>query len=136
MLLGVGVDLLHLTRLRAMLSRREPARLAARILSDEERAQWNDLAASPEQSERFLALRWTAKEAAYKALYPALVPRWSDLTVSKQGPKPILSLSTSCLKFVRPPTVDPDRVRLHLSVSHDADLMVAYVVAELLNKGT
>lgn len=80
--------------------------------------------------------RWTAKEAAYKALYPALVPRWSDLTVSKQGPKPILSLSTSCLNFVRPPTVDPDRVRLHLSVSHDADLMVAYVVAELLNKGT
>lgn len=134
MLLGVGVDLLHLTRLRAMLARREPARLAARILSDEESAQWNDLAASPDQSERFLALRWTAKEAAYKALYPAIVARWADLTVSKQGPKPILSWSTSSPKFVRPPTVDPDRVRLHLSVSHDADLMVAYVLAELLDK--
>lgn len=62
MLLGVGVDLLNLLRLREMLSRREPARLAARILSDEERAQWNDLAASPEQSERSLALRCVAKE--------------------------------------------------------------------------
>ncbi|TKA58023.1 hypothetical protein B0A53_00425 [Rhodotorula sp. CCFEE 5036] len=119
-----------------MLSRREPARLAARILSDEERAQWNDLAASPEQSERFLALRWTAKEAAYKALYPALVPRWADLTVSKQGPKPVLSWSSSSPNFVRPPSVDPHQVRLHLSVSHDADLMVAYVVAELLDKKT
>lgn len=84
----------------------------------------------------FARCRWTAKEAAYKALYPALVPRWADLTVSKQGPKPTLSWSTSAPNFVRPPTVDPDRVRLHLSVSHDADLMVAYVVAELLDKRT
>lgn len=75
--------------------------------------------------------RWTAKEAAYKALYPTIVPRWSDLTVSKQGPRPILSLSPSFVAVSsRPPKVDPALLRLHLSVSHDADLMIAYVVAE------
>ncbi|GAA5983926.1 hypothetical protein JCM10908_005977 [Rhodotorula pacifica] len=134
MLLGVGVDLLHLTRLRAIFSRRQPARLAARILSDEEHKEWKGIAASPEHSERFLALRWTAKEAAYKALYPAIIPRWSDLTVTKEGPKPILSLATYASTLVRPPTIDPALVRLHLSVSHDADLMVAYVVAEALDR--
>ncbi|GAA5878963.1 hypothetical protein JCM3774_000676 [Rhodotorula dairenensis] len=133
MLLGVGVDLLHLSRLRQVLSRRDPARLAARILSDQERAQWAELAAGPDQSERFLALRWTAKEAAYKALYPTVVPKWADLTVSKQGPKPTLSLSTNSS---RPPTIDPSLLRLHLSVSHDADLMVAYVIAETLDKAS
>lgn len=67
MLLGVGVDLLHLSRLRQVLSRRDPARLAARILSDQEQAQWKELASSPEQSERFLALRCV--------LHPLAAPR-------------------------------------------------------------
>lgn len=74
--------------------------------------------------------RWAAKEAAYKALYPAVIPRWADLTVSKQGPKPVLSFSNSP-RFPRPSEPDFDRIRMHLSVSHDADLLIAYVVAEV-----
>ncbi|BGP55784.1 hypothetical protein JCM8202_005651 [Rhodotorula sphaerocarpa] len=130
MLLGVGVDLLHLARLRSVLARRGPERLAARILSCSERVEWENLAeAGPVQRERFLALRWTAKEAAYKALYPSIVPRWADLSVSKSGPKPILAFSDQAT-FARSPSISPEHVRMHLSVSHDADLMVAYVVAE------
>ncbi|POY75195.1 hypothetical protein BMF94_1827 [Rhodotorula taiwanensis] len=130
MLLGVGVDLLSLARLRSVLSRRNPARLAARILSDVEVKEWHALSTKAERSEQFLALRWAAKEAAYKALYPAVIPRWADLTVSKQGPKPVLSFSNSP-RFPRPSEPDFDRIRMHLSVSHDADLLIAYVVAEV-----
>lgn len=72
--------------------------------------------------------RWTAKEAAYKALYPTLRLRWSDLAVSKRnGKKPCLFFSSGG----RYSGAD-DAVRLHLSVSHDEDFVVSFVVAERL----
>lgn len=57
MLVGVGVDLLHLSRLRAILARRDPARLAGRILCTDELHEWRNLGGSTFQSERYLALR-------------------------------------------------------------------------------
>ncbi|GAA5996559.1 holo-ACP synthase [Rhodotorula paludigena] len=129
MLVGVGVDLLHLSRLRAVLARRDPARLAGRILCTDELHDWRNLGGSTFQSERYLALRWTAKEAAYKALYPLCTPTWKDLCVSKAGPKPVLGFASD--SRLAPASSDRlERLRMHLSVSHDADLMVAYVVIE------
>jgi phosphopantetheinyl transferase (holo-ACP synthase) len=40
MILGIGVDLLSLARLRGVVARRGADRLAARILSAEEREEW------------------------------------------------------------------------------------------------
>lgn len=72
--------------------------------------------------------RWTAKEAAYKALYPLMRLSWKDLSVTKgpDGLKPHLIFSEESrahLTLEYPP-------RLHLSVSHDGDYVISFVVAE------
>ncbi|GAA5885914.1 hypothetical protein JCM6882_004200 [Rhodosporidiobolus microsporus] len=136
MILGIGVDLLHLPRLRTLLSRRDPLRLAGRICSRAELEEWQKTVGGGlgEASERYLALRWAAKEAAYKALYPAFRPTWKDLEIRKIDKKPSLDFSPA----FRPVDIEkgsskpfsPENVKMHLSVSHDADLLIAYVVAE------
>lgn len=70
---------------------------------------------------RFLTVRWTIKEAAYKALFPLYKPTWKDLTVSKvpaDGGKPCLAFEGSA------------KVKLHVSVSHDGEYTIANVLAE------
>ncbi|GAA6040212.1 hypothetical protein JCM8097_004186 [Rhodosporidiobolus ruineniae] len=133
MLIGVGVDLLHLARFRSLLARRNPQRLAARICSPWEFEQWNGIQTGAQARESYLATRWAAKEAAYKALYPAFRATWKDLEIRKVDKKPFLVFSPS---FVPPssscsvPQLRPEDVNMHLSISHDADMLIAYVVAE------
>jgi phosphopantetheinyl transferase (holo-ACP synthase) len=74
------------------------------------------------------ARRWAAKEAAYKALYPGVKAQWKDLSLVRGagGVKPVLVWEG-----------DPAGARglsLHCSLSHDADLVMAYVVAERTDK--
>lgn len=69
--------------------------------------------------------RWAVKEAAYKALYP-LRPTWKELTFTsfdpKTGSKPTLIFHPSGSPGPHP--------RLHVSVSHDGEYILAHVVAE------
>ncbi|GAA5840363.1 hypothetical protein JCM9279_002357 [Rhodotorula babjevae] len=130
MLVGVGVDLVHLARLRSLCSRRTPLKLAHRILSTQELDEYTHTAHTLDQRHQFLALRWAAKEAAYKALYPTCTPSWKHLAVSKPpgSPKPQLAWATDA----RPSSLDShlDHLQMHLSVSHDNDHLVAVVVVE------
>ncbi|CDU22971.1 related to phospholipase A2, cytosolic [Sporisorium scitamineum] len=166
-ILGIGVDILHTPRLRHLLQRRtgpnstsEPAaldKLARRILCESERKQFQDLAERHletsadrlRQLEQYLANRWSAKEAAYKALYPRYVVSWKDLCVHKPGSlddtlvdgvdltrlekqgfrtkKPILSFSDEWRSRHSDVSSIP---KLHLSLSHDGDYVVANVLAE------
>ena len=140
--IGIGVDIVHVPRLASLVRRRSPAKFAVRILSPSELSEWKTLSPSttsapamtardsdviavvPEISKRvrFLAVRWAVKEAAYKALFPNHTPTWKDLSVSKEpgndGGKPQLVFG----KF--------ENVRLHVSVSHDGEYIVANVLAE------
>jgi holo-[acyl-carrier protein] synthase len=70
--------------------------------------------------------RWAVKEAAYKALYPAHVATWKELTYRSlhEGTRPSLVLQSVRLQQQ---IVD---VKLHVSVSHDGDYVFASVVAE------
>lgn len=67
-----------------------------------------------------------AKEALYKALYPVKL-RWKDISVLQgsgtQHPKPFLRVSDTALLGLQRP-------KFHLSISHDAGLVVAMVVVE------
>jgi len=68
----------------------------------------------------FLATRWTAKEAVYKAAYPRLRLTWSDVTLAHSSDgKPFLDIRKTDTKMA-----------LHLSISHDADYVAACVVME------
>jgi hypothetical protein len=59
MIVGIGVDLLHLSRLRGLLARRQPHQLASRILSQTELLEWERHRASAASTgqESYLALR-------------------------------------------------------------------------------
>lgn len=161
MIVGIGVDLLHLPRLRSLLNRRDPLRLAGRICSTAEVEEWKSTTGGGrgEASERYLALRcafsplfpalppkkrliplhssrrWAAKEAAYKALYPGFRPIWKDLEVRKVDKKPFLTFSPAFKPRAEEcagSSLKSEDIKMHLSVTHDADLVVAYVVAEKL----
>ncbi|EPT02854.1 hypothetical protein FOMPIDRAFT_1029174 [Fomitopsis schrenkii] len=127
-ILGIGVDILHVPRIAALARRKSAARLASRILSQPEMAVWNDTAAEDTASRlRFLAVRWSVKEAAYKALYPKARPTWKELTFLNDpsdlyGKKPRL-------QYLPKQTTIPS-VSLHSSISHDGDYVFATVLAE------
>ena len=75
-----------------------------------------------------LSPSWTAKEAAFKALTGCLaqpIRSWHDLVVRKPNgsPKPTIELAGAT-------HADARAFALHLSVSHDGDAMIAFVVAE------
>ena len=178
-ILGIGVDILHLPRLQQLARRRSRSgspddtnptsgtndaatrlgldKLARRILSNSERKEYDQIARSQDGSnlltrlEQYIANRWSAKEAAYKALYPKYVVSWKDLCVHKPGSsedavspidgvdlsrletqgfrtkKPVLGFSDEWRS--KHPGLD-QLPKLHLSLSHDGEYVVANVLAE------
>ena len=68
MIYGIGTDICDVRRIRASLER-HGERFAARVLSDTELATWRSRSARwPERGVRFLATRFSAKEAFSKAI--------------------------------------------------------------------
>lgn len=62
MLLGHGVDIVHISRLLSLTERRGADRLAQRILSLAELQKWQGIGEhDAESSIRYLAVRWAAK---------------------------------------------------------------------------
>lgn len=142
MLLGVGVDLLSLTRFRALVARRGAERVANRILHKTELSEYTRIPTNLRTN--YLALRWSAKEATFKALYPSLSVNWKQVLVQKHRNKPEITLdlianfasNIETKKVDQEPALARSSIKLHLSVSHDADLLVAYVVAEHVSRIT
>ena len=68
--------------------------------------------------------RWAAKEAAYKALYPRVQATWKDLSLVRgaSGLKPELVWEGD--------RAQGQGITMHCSLSHDADLVMAYVIVE------
>ncbi|KAM0752856.1 4'-phosphopantetheinyl transferase [Meredithblackwellia eburnea MCA 4105] len=157
-ILGIGTDIVFLPRIRAVVHRRGVDKLAKRILSSREQQDWKqrrqqDTKSGPSESDiRFLAVRWAAKEAAYKAFYPARKLSWKDISVSKDsGVKPSLVVVVDASGSVDPPLTPPSPppfldaglahsagslyatprdLHPHLSISHDGEYVIAYVVLE------
>ncbi|KAI5449745.1 hypothetical protein NCC49_004110 [Naganishia albida] len=143
MITGIGVDILHLSRLRHLIHRRGADRLARRILAAGEMAEFRALSSpgkeeSIEEQTRYLASRWAAKEALYKAAYPTFKLSWKQIQLGKDAGKPFLRVTSpppTASDIADPqtrnlPTVGDVHDRIHVSLSHDADLVVAYVVVE------
>ncbi|TFK75975.1 4'-phosphopantetheinyl transferase [Pluteus cervinus] len=132
MILGVGVDLVHVPRIVALTRRKGYDRFAKRILSASEHSDWLKL--DKNQTDictRFLAVRWGIKEAAYKAFFPAVKPTWKELTyqghVNGTQVKPAV--------FYHPvDSLDSRKVgSIRASISHDGDYVLAFVVVGVPN---
>jgi holo-[acyl-carrier protein] synthase len=115
MIVGIGVDLADISRLDAAL-RRTPA-LAERLFAESERGL-------PVPS---LAGCFAAKEATAKALGGPRGLSWTDALVAHDGRgKPILEVRGTVAAAAAALGV----TFWHLSITHDAGLCIAMVVAE------
>ncbi|KAF3926174.1 hypothetical protein ABW21_db0204737 [Orbilia brochopaga] len=135
---GIGVDILHVPRIVSLLSRRpaQSSRFARRILTPLELAEFEQLPPAPTTSTtevsvaplsnpqtRYLASRWAAKEASYKAsatLISTTREQWMswknfEITRGARG-EPQLTIR------------DGDGMKLGrglISISHDGEYVVA-----------
>lgn len=106
MIVGIGVDLVSVARIAEAM--RKPGFLP-RILTEAERAY----AITPAQ----VAGRWAAKEAVAKALGTHL--KWHDVVIENDADgKPTVQLAHAT------------DLNLHVSISHERDMAVAFVVVE------
>ncbi|KAI0347287.1 4'-phosphopantetheinyl transferase [Trametopsis cervina] len=127
-ILGVGVDVVHLPRIAALINRRTAPRLASRILSTTELEQWRDLSgADPQRQTSFLAVRWSLKEAAYKAVFPHVHPTWKEFTYHGLNNESRLKPTLAYHPLSR---IEHNVGKIHCSVSHDGEYVFTTVLVE------
>jgi holo-[acyl-carrier protein] synthase len=114
-IVGVGVDVVEIERFAAILARRP--RLLERLFAPDERGL----------TVASLAARFAAKEAVAKALGAPAGLAWQDCeVVSAASGRPWLVLRGTVAKAA----ADAGVRHWHLSLSHDAGIASALVVAE------
>jgi holo-[acyl-carrier protein] synthase len=114
-ILGIGVDVADIRRLEAALAR--TPQLAARLFAESERGLHI----------RSLAGCFAAKEALAKALGAPPGLRWTDVIVRREpGGRPALEIRGTVAAVAASLGV----TAWHVSISHDAGICVAMVVAE------
>lgn len=115
MIVGVGIDVVDIARFAARLGANP--RLGERLFTAEE------LGLRPES----MAARFAAKEALAKSLGAPVGLRWTDATVVREADgRPHLRVSGTVAARAEELGV----VRFHLSLSHDAGIASAVVIAE------
>jgi holo-[acyl-carrier protein] synthase len=115
MIVGVGVDVVDIARFQASLER-TPGLLERLFTPDERKLKIASLAA-----------RFAAKEAAAKALGAPGDLHWHDAEVSSEpSGRPVLSVTGT----VAARAAELGVATWHLSLSHDAGIASAFVVAE------
>ncbi len=120
MIIGVGVDTVSLSRFEGKLA--DTPRLKDRLFLDIE--THTDGA---EASVQTLAGRFAAKEAVIKALSGEPGVEWHGIEVGKESTgKPVIWLHGETAKLALRKGVR----KLHVSITHDGDVAVAFVVAE------
>ncbi len=115
MIVGVGIDVVDVERFGQTLQR--TPRLRERLFTDDER----------ELPLASLAARFAAKEALAKALGAPVGLRWHDAWVRKDGNgRPLLETTGT----VAARAAELGVAQLHVSLSHDAGIASAVVLAE------
>ncbi len=124
MILGIGIDIVEIARVRRLMERWQD-RFLRRVFTDEELAYANRRRDPAEH----LAARFAAKEATLKALGTGLTMgvRWREMEVRRaRGQRPTLALSGRAAELGEARGIR----RLHVSLTHDGGLAVAQVLAE------
>jgi holo-[acyl-carrier protein] synthase len=120
MIVGIGVDLVDVPRFERA-ARRTPKLLDRLFAESEQRPDGRDMTL------RSLAARFAAKEALIKAIGDSDGVRWHDIRIiSNELRNPSFQLSNRVAEVAEERGIDI----FHLSMSHDADLAIAYVIAE------
>ncbi len=123
MILGIGSDIVEVSRIEA-LQQKHPA-FARRILCEPEYAQWQARNASA----AFLAKRWAAKEAVFKALGTGLRGglRFQHVCIRNDAlGKPQVQLMGAAAEQAQQAGIRT----IHLSLSDERHYALAFAVAE------
>ncbi|MES2975032.1 MAG: holo-ACP synthase [Pseudomonadota bacterium] len=128
MIYGIGTDICDVRRIRASLDR-HGERFARKILSDAELATWKARSARwPERGVRYLATRFSAKEAFSKAVGMGMrMPMtWRLCEIGKlPSGKPSIVLHGGLKEWF-----DSQRLTAHVSVTDETDYAASFVVVE------
>jgi holo-[acyl-carrier protein] synthase len=115
MIVGIGVDLVDVARFETAIT--NTPKLKDRLFTDGEKSL----------NSYSLAARFAAKEALMKAVGKAQGLSFQEVQIVKdEFGKPSFELSGSSEKTV----LDKGISSLHLSLSHDGQMAIAYVIAE------
>jgi holo-[acyl-carrier protein] synthase len=124
MIVGVGVDIVEIPRLRKTLARYGD-RFIKRVFTPEEK----DYCAAHADPAPHYAVRFAAKEALFKALGTGWAKgvTWQDVEVRRKSPgAPSLEVTGEAQKVSR--TFGTKSI--HLSLSHSEDSAIALVILE------
>ena len=128
MIYGIGTDICDVRRIRASLDR-HGERFAHKILSDAELVQWRARSARwPERGVRFLATRFSAKEAFSKAigLGMRMPMSWRLCEVGKlPSGKPTIVLHGGLKDWF-----EARSLTAHVSVTDETDYAASFCVGE------
>jgi holo-[acyl-carrier-protein] synthase len=128
MIYGIGTDICDVRRILASLER-HGERFAHKILSDAELVQWRTRSARwPERGVRFLATRFSAKEAFSKAigLGMRMPMSWRLCEVGKlRSGKPVIVLHGALKAWF-----DAQGLTAHVSVTDETDYAASFCVVE------
>ena len=132
MIYGIGTDICDVRRIRTSIERHGD-RFALKILSDAEFATWKQRSARwPERGMRYLATRFSAKEAFSKAVGMGMrMPMtWRHCEIAKApSGKPEIVLH-GALKI----WFEAQRLSAHVTVTDETDYAVSFVVVEQADK--
>jgi len=128
MIYGIGTDLCDVRRIEATLARRGE-RFAERVLGLQELAVFRDRSAAvPARGLRYLATRFSAKEAFSKAIGLGMrTPMtWRDCEIVKaRSGKPEIQLHGALASWFA-----ERGLKAHVSVTDESDYAAAFVVVE------
>lgn len=128
MIYGVGTDVCDVRRIRASLER-HGERFALKVLSDAEMATWRQRSARwPERGLRYLATRFSAKEAFSKAIGMGMrMPMtWRHCEIAKApSGQPFIVLHGDLKTWF-----EAQHLSAHVSVTDETDYAASFVVVE------
>ena len=128
MIYGIGTDICDVRRIRASIER-HGERFAQRILSEAELAMWQARSKRwPERGIRFLATRFSAKEAFSKAIGMGMrMPMsWRLCEIGKlSSGQPVIVLHGGLKEWF-----NAQGLQAHVSVTDETDYAASFVVVE------
>jgi len=128
MIYGIGTDICDVRRIRQSMAR-HGERFAQRVLSDAEYATWQARSTRwPERGLRYLATRFSAKEAFSKAigLGMRMPMSWRSCEIGKlPSGKPVIVLHGELKTWF-----EGQGLRAHVTVTDESDYAASFVVVE------
>jgi len=138
MIIGIGSDLIDITRVQRVLER-HGARFLERVFTETERARAARRASSPRLVAASYAKRFAAKEACAKALGTGIRGGvwWRDMgVVNLPGGRPSLELSGGAAARLRVLTPEGFTAQIDLSLTDDWPLAQAFVIISAVPVGS